>query len=118
MRSLAPFTRPVNREVVSAAAAPLSRFLLSIIGFCPRKMVLKVKGKIAPFIITLLLPNTVDIFSDSDEIKRAVWQTEGVFQNSFTCRTTRDRSHGHLKSIAGTHQAAAQIYRRVARDDP
>src|SRR4030095_1408040 len=33
MRSLAPFTRPVNREVVSAAAAPLSRFLLSIIGF-------------------------------------------------------------------------------------
>src|SRR5262249_26248283 len=62
--------------------------------------------------------NTVDIFFDSDEMKRAVWQTEGVFQNSFTRCTTRDRSHGHLKSIAGTRQAAAQIYRRATGDDP
>jgi hypothetical protein len=48
--------------VVSAAAAPLSRFLLSIIGFCPRKLVLKVKGKIAPLAITLLLPEAVKYF--------------------------------------------------------
>src|SRR5215467_5186035 len=62
--------------------------------------------------------NTVDIFSDRDEMKRAVWQTEGVFKNSFTRRTTRDRGHGHLKSVAGTRQAAAQIYRRAASNDP
>src|SRR5215510_3613543 len=51
-------------------------------------------------------------------MKRAVWQTEGVYQNSFTRRTTRDRSHGHLKSVAGTRQAAAQIYLRAASNDP
>src|SRR5262247_4840731 len=62
MRSLAPFTRPVNREVVSVAAAPLSRSLLLIIGLCPRKMVLIVKGKIAPLAITLLLPEAVKHF--------------------------------------------------------
>jgi hypothetical protein len=48
--------------VVSAAAAPLSRLLLSIIGFCPRKMVLIVKGKIAPLAITMLLPEAVKHF--------------------------------------------------------
>src|SRR5262245_2377378 len=62
MRSLAPFTRPVNMELVSAAAAPLSRFLLSIIGFCPRKMVLIAQGMIAPLAITLLLQEAVKHF--------------------------------------------------------
>src|SRR5262247_490664 len=61
-RSLAPFTRPVNREVVNAAAAPLSRFLLSIIGLCPRKKGLDSEGKIAPLAITLLLQEAVKHF--------------------------------------------------------
>src|SRR5436190_4115237 len=50
-------------------------------------------------------------------MKRAAWQTEGVFQNSFTRRTTRDNCHGYLKSVVGTRQAAEQIYRGAARDD-
>jgi len=59
----------------------------------------------------------VDIFWGSREMKRVVWQKEGVYQNSFSCRTTRDRSHGYLKTIAGARQAAAEICRSVARDD-
>jgi hypothetical protein len=70
MRSLAPLTRPVNKDVVSAAAAPLIMFLLSIIGFCPQKMVLIVKGKIAPLAITLLLPEAVKHFQFFRNIHR------------------------------------------------
>ena len=43
----------------------------------------------------------MDIFSEQGEIKRVVGQTEGVYQNAFARRTTRDRSQGYLKQMPG-----------------
>jgi hypothetical protein len=50
-------------------------------------------------------------------MKWAVRQQEGVFQNSFSSRTTRDRSHGYLRTSTGTLQAPAQIFGGVNRHD-
>jgi hypothetical protein len=51
-------------------------------------------------------------------MKRAVWQKEGVYQNSFFSCTARDNCHGYLKTDAGTLQAPAEFYGGVVRHDP
>ena len=50
-------------------------------------------------------------------MKWAVRQIEGVYQNPFFSRTTRDRSHGYLKTAPGSRQAPAEICGGVARHD-
>ena len=49
-------------------------------------------------------------------MKRAVRQKESVLPNAFFSCTARDNCHGYLKTVAGTHQAPAEICRRVAHD--
>lgn len=50
-------------------------------------------------------------------MKRAVRQKEGVYQNSFSSRMTRDNCHGYLKTSTGTLQAPAENYRSIDRYD-